>query len=119
MKRYYYRDNWYTVKEIASMTGVEYVRLLQRLYNGYSIEQAVTDNPLRESVLEFFQASHWEDWVDETSDAVYTIYWQWCVKHGHNPECKNVFMKSVRQCYPQLTTVPNRGKRYIREVNIL
>lgn len=114
MKRYYYRDEWHTVKEIADMTGVDYKKLLQRLYNGYDVEQAVTENPLRESVMAFFHASHWEDWIDMTSDAVYTIYWQWCIRHDHNPESKNVFMKSLKKSYSRLTTVPKNGKRYIR-----
>lgn len=116
MKRYYYRDAWMSVKEISEMTGVDYKKLLQRLYNGYPIEQAVMENPIRESVLNFFDASHWEDWLDATSDSVYVIYWQWCIRNGHSPESKIVFMRSLIQAHPQLTTVPKNGKRYIREM---
>ena len=118
MKRYYYQGEMRTVKEIATIARMDYRLLINRLYMGYPVEEAVTDNPLRESVKGFFDASMWEDWVDKSTDEVYTVYWRWCIKESFDPESKLAFVKSMKNVYPWLTVKPSNGVRFIREKEV-
>ena len=74
------------------------------------------DNLALTSVDEFIEASDWHDWIDEYTQDVYTIYWQWCIRTNLEPEKKVVFMRRVLAEYPELKSVPYKGKRRFRRV---
>lgn len=78
--------------------------------------KAKLHDPKSNSVDEFIEASDWMDWVDEYTQKIYVIYWQWCIKEGLDPESKIVFMRQVLDRYPDLKSVPYKGKRKFRRV---
>lgn len=115
MNRYEWQGKSCTVKEIAAETGVGYKLLLQRLGNGYSLDQAVTANPMQDSILHWLGGKSPHDFVDESTEDVYAEYWQWCVKHDFHPVGKSHLMKAIRKAYPDdLKIIPYKGKRTFR-----
>ena len=86
--KYNYRDGWYTINELADMSGIAPPTIRDRLRRGYSLEQAISLNPVKESILEFDNSSYWTDWIDITVSNLYEIYWKWCVSNGYQPESK-------------------------------
>jgi hypothetical protein len=73
-------------------------------------------NPVLTSVDDFIEASDWNDWIDEYTQDVYTIYWRWCIKEELQPETKVVFMRRVLAEYSELKSVPYKGKRRFRRI---
>ena len=118
MHRYAYRDQMLTVKELSEMSGVAPHTLRDRLRRGYSVEQAVRPSPIHESVEQFCEVSFYPDWVGQSIDELYQIYWRWCMKAEYKPTTKQGFSRQVATIYPQLKTIPtsNRSgcKRIIR-----
>ena len=117
--KYNYRDGWYTIQELADMSGIAPPTIRDRLRRGYSLEQAISLSPVKESVLEFNNASYWNDWVGMSSSYLYEIYWKWCVSHGYRPESKQGFSRQLISMHPQLKIIPmrdneNHCNRYIR-----
>lgn len=68
------------------------------------------------SVDEFIEASDWKDWINQYTEDVYTIYWQWCIKESLDPQNKIVFMRRILDEYPDLRSVPYKGKRKFKRV---
>lgn len=117
--KYNYRDGWYTIQELADMSGIAPPTIRDRLRRGYSLEQAISLSPVKESVLEFNNASYWNDWVGMSSSYLYEIYWKWCVSNGYQPESKQCLSRQLISMHPQLKIIPmrdneNHCNRYIR-----
>lgn len=106
MQRYIYRNQMLTVKELSEMSGIAPHTLRDRLRRGYSVEQAVRPSPIHDSVEEFVESSHYEDWVGMSIDKLFTIYWQWCTKNNYRPISKVGFSRQLKTMYPQLKTIP-------------
>ena len=84
-------------------------------YCGEKVKCKVHNKPTN-SVDEFIEASEWTDWINQYTEDVYTVYWQWCIRTNLKPESKVVFMKRVLAEYPELQSVPYKGKRRFRRV---
>lgn len=108
MKRYAYRDQMLTINELSDISGVRPHTLRDRLRRGYTVEQAVKPSPIHESVEQFCEASHWQDWLGMSIDALYTIYWRWCVSHNYTPTTKQGLSRQLSTIYPQIKTVPTQ-----------
>ena len=121
MKRYGYKDNMYTVKELSEISGIECHTLRDRLRRGYTIEQAVRPTPVHASIEHFCEASYWEDWLGMAINDVYEIYWKWCISNNYPAITKQGFSRQLSTIYPQLKTVPTQRadgcKRIIRTRN--
>lgn len=95
------------------MSGVKYTTLCERLKRGYSAEEAIAFHPrIPPSVIEFDDASDYEDWDGMTSEELYKIYRQWCIKHEYAPESNVHFTRSIKQVHPNIRVVPTRLKVY-------
>ena len=119
MNRYAYNGQMLTVNELAEMSGVRHHTLRDRLRRGYSVEQAIRPYPIADSVEQFCEASHWEDWVGMPINDLYEIYWRWCVSHELTPVAKQGFSRHLADKYPVLKTVPTkRGDKYYRVIRM-
>ena len=96
----------YTIKELSEMSGIACHTLRDRLRRGYTIEQAVKPSPIHDSIEEFSNASHWEDWLGMPINSLYEVYWKWCIAHEYQPIAKQGFSRQLFTLHPQLKTVP-------------
>lgn len=118
---YHYNDSWYTIKELAEVSGVGEPTIRDRLRRGYTIEQSVKHVLVDESVEMFNDASWWEDWIGVSTTYLYKIYWNWCVSENrYTPLSQVAFTRQLMSMYPQLKVVSNRKSdgscmRVIRE----
>lgn len=101
-----YKNGVYTINELSELSGIEPPTLRYRLRNGYSIEEAMTPNPIRHSIREFCKDSWYEDWIGMSTSQLYQIYWKWCIKHKYTPLQDKVFTRDVMRLYPILKVVP-------------
>jgi hypothetical protein len=108
LDRYEVKGQWYTVAELSEMSGILPHTLRDRLRRGYSVEEALKPLPTNDSVKEFCDASHWEDWLGMSISYLYNIYWKWVVSNGGTPTSKQGFSRHLMQMYPMLKTVPTR-----------
>ena len=108
MFRFVYKDQVVTVKELSEMSGISAATIRDRIRRGYTIEQAMSPSPLFESVVQFIDASHWEDWIGMSINDLYEIYWGWCLKNDLKPMMKQGFSRQLFTIYPWLTTVPTK-----------
>lgn len=120
MKKYEYNNHFYTVKELSEMSGIPPHTIRDRLRRGYSVDEAVKDIPLHDSVVEFAEASWYEDWIGMTTSYLYKIYWEWSVSFGYTPLHHQCFTRQLLSMYPNLKIVPTKYKdgtchRVIRE----
>ena len=106
--RYELNGHWYTINELAEKSGVIPHTLRDRLRRGYSVEEAVKVLPVHDSVREFTNNSWYEDWIGISTNALYTIFWNWCIEHGYNTVSKQCFSRQIFSMYPQLKTVPTK-----------
>ena len=72
--------------------------------------------PTVTSVDSFIEASDCTDWIGKPTQEIYEIYWRWCIKEELPPESKVVFMRKVLTEYPELKSVPYKGKRRFRRM---
>ena len=108
MNRYDLKGQWYTISELSEMSGILPHTLRDRFRRGYSVEEAIKPLPTNDSVKEFCDASHWEDWLGMSISYLYNIYWKWVVSNGGTPTSKQGFSRHLMQMYPMLKTVPSR-----------
>lgn len=78
--------------------------------------KATLSIPRETSVDDFIEASCWRDWINQPTQKVYDIYWNWCIKEGLEYENKVHFMRTILDRIPDLRSSPMKGKRYFREV---
>ena len=117
--KYLYKGAWYTPNQLSEISGIAAHTIRDRLRRGYTIEEAVKVAPVSQSVREFNEASHWEDWIGMSIDALHTIYWKWCVSHGYQPLSKQGFSRQLMGLYPFLKTVPTkRGDKCYRLIRM-
>lgn len=112
--KYLFRDRWYSVAELSAMSGIAPPTIRDRLRRGYPLEEALKAIPTSESVIQFNEASYWEDWIGMSISDLHTIYWKWCVSHEYTPLARNTFSRQLLQLYPMLYTVPTDGQRVVR-----
>ena len=117
---YHYNDSWYSIQELAEMSGVRDVTIRDRLRRGYTIEQAVKQVLTDDTVEMFNAASWWEDWIGISTSYLYKIYWNWCVSNGYTPISQISFTRQLMKMYPNLKVVATRKRdgscvRVIRE----
>ena len=116
--RYELNGKWYSTNELSEMSGIAPHTLRDRLRRGYSIEEAVKVAPIHNSVREFTEASWWEDWLGMSINALYEIFWSWCISNGYSTMSKQAFSRQLFSLYPNLKTVPtkrdNMSHRIIR-----
>ena len=105
---YQYNDSWYTIKELAEMSGVTEPTIRDRLRRGYTIEQAIKHVLVDESVEMFNEASWWEDWIGMSTLYLHKIYWNWCVSNGYTPLSQISLTRQLMKMYPNLKVVPNK-----------
>jgi hypothetical protein len=119
--RYEYNRQWYTPNELSEMSGIKPHTIRDRLRRGYSVAEAVKVLPVRESVKEFAEASWFKDWIGMSINALYEIYFQWCISMGYEyiEISKQGFSRQLLSLYPNLKIIPtNNGEkceRIIRE----
>lgn len=116
--KYYINNQWLTPEELSEISGIKPHTIRDRLRRGYSIEEAVKDKPTHDSVIEFSEASCWEDWLSMSINDLHEIYWKWSVSHGYTPISKQGFSRQLMAMYPMLKIVPTQYgdgcKRMIR-----
>ena len=105
---YQYNDNWYSIKELAEISGVTEPTIRDRLRRGYTIDQAIKHVLVDESVEMFNEASWWEDWIGMSTTYLHKIYWNWCVSNGYTPLSQIGFIRQLMKMYPNLKVVPNK-----------
>jgi hypothetical protein len=118
--RHYYRDGWYTLAELAEKSGISVHAIRYRLHNGYSLEEALNDRPMFESVKDFIDDSYYGDWVGKSTTDLYEIYWKWCKGNLYEPCSQHSFVKQVMEFHPMLKLVPTKlngkSRRIIRYI---
>lgn len=119
MIKYEYEGNYYTIKQLSEMCSVEEATLRYRIKAGYTVKQAMSDIPIKNSIKRFVDGSDWHDWLDQTTTTVYNSYFDWCKKNKMVAETKILFMKQLFLLIPWLKSVPMKdkngcGARYIR-----
>lgn len=116
---YYYNGVTYTVKELAEISGIAPATLRDRLRRGYSVEEAVKPISTKDSVINFAEASWWEDWIDMPISDLHTIYWKWCVSHGYTPLHVKGFSRQLFNMYPNLKSIPaKRDGKSLRVIRV-
>lgn len=119
MKRYEIKGNWYTVNELSEMSGMLAHTIRDRLRRGYPVEEAIKPIATDESVKEFCEASHWEDWIGMSISYLYEIYWKWGISNGYSTLQKQGFSRQIMSMYPMLKTVPTKvGDTYQRVIRM-
>lgn len=108
MLKLLYRDQILTVNELSELSGIAPATIRDRLRRGFSVEEAVRDSAVHDSVREFAEASWYKDWIGMSTDQVHEIYWKWCVAHEYPPLQKPGFTRHILALYPNLKTVPSR-----------
>lgn len=108
MKYYHYNDTAYSINELSEMSGIAPHTLRDRLRRGYTVEEAVKVMATDESVIQFADASWWEDWIGMPISDLYKIYWGWCISNGYTTLPLQGFSRQLLRMYPALKTVPNR-----------
>ena len=108
MNKYELNGSWYEIKELAEMSGIAAHTIRDRLRRGYTIEEAVKVAPIHDSVREFAESSWWEDWLGMSIDALYEIFWKWCISNGYTVIPKQGFSRQLFSMYPNLKTVPTK-----------
>ena len=106
MKIYDYKGHAYTVNELSEISGIEPHTIRDRIRRGYSIEEAIKESPIHESVREFCESSSYYDWLGMSTLYLHKIYWKWSVSHGYTPIQIQGFTRQVMKLYPHLKTVP-------------
>lgn len=115
MSKYYYKGKWYDINDLVDMSGISSPTIRARLRNGYSIEQALREDPLHDSVIEFCEASWWEDWIGLETSYLHEIYWNWCVSNELTPVGIKIFTKEIMMLYPNLIVMPSKKRnKYCR-----
>ena len=119
MKRYQHKGASYSVNELAEKSGVLPHTIRDRLRRGYSIEEAVKPMATQDSVKEFCEASHYEDWIGMSTSDLHKIYWNWSIRAGYSPISKQGFSRQVFAMYPFLKVVPTkRGDKSCRVIRM-
>ena len=114
-----YNGKVYTIKELSELSGIATATLRDRLRRGYSVEQAIKPVTVSESVLQFCEASWWEDWVGMPVSELHQIYWKWCVSNDYTPIPLQSFSRHLLSLYPQLKSVPiNQNGKCHRVIRI-
>lgn len=115
-----YKDGVYTIHELSEISGIPTATLRDRLRRGYTIEEAMTPNPIVESVKRFSDESWYEDWIGISTSELYTIYWKWCIRNGYTPLQDKRFTRHIMKLYPTLKVVPMRDKneKYHRVIRL-
>lgn len=115
MNKYLVKGKWYTVNELSEMSGLLPHTIRDRLRRGFSVEEAIKPVATLDSVKEFCDASHYEDWIGMRVEELYGAYWNWCMKEHLQPCSKHQFGRQIFQSHPFLHSVPMKGKRYVRK----
>lgn len=124
MKKYEYKGQLYNMKELSNISGVNYTTLVNRINKGYTVEEAVSDNPrVPESIREFDLHSDYHDWSGMVNEELYDNYKSWCIKNEFRPESNIHFTRSIKQLHPNIRLVPSRlktpdGIKYKRVVRV-
>ena len=106
--RYELNGRWYTPNELSEISGIPPHTIRDRLRRGYSVEESVKLQPIHDSVKEFSNTSWWEDWIGMSTNALYEIFWKWCIEHGYKVVSNQCFSRQIFSMYPQLKTVPTK-----------
>jgi hypothetical protein len=119
MTRYEYNGSWYTPTELSELSGVAAHTIRDRLRRGFSVEEVIKVIPVQESVKAFCDASYYEDWIGMSINALYKIYFKWCISNGYEIRIsKQGFSRQIFSMYPNLKIVPtkrgNKCERVIR-----
>lgn len=118
-KLYQYKDQWYDIYQLSEMSGYTIRQLRNRMYQGFSIEQAMREFPMHDSVVEFDLHSNWRDWIGLPSNELYQIYWNWCVKNNMTPVTQRQLSSELLPKYNlhtvSMATGDGKACRYIRE----
>lgn len=119
-KKYYdYRGGKHTIEELSAMSGYSTKQLRNRLYRGFSIEQAMREVPMHDSVVAFDEASYWGDWIGMAIEDLYQIYWKWCVNNDWHPVTKRQLSSELLPRYGlqtvSMATPDGKSQRYVRE----
>lgn len=108
MARYELNGSWYTPTELSEMSGIPAHTIRDRLRRGYSVNEAIKTTATQDSVKEFCEASHWEDWLGMPISGLFEIYWRWCIRNGYTALQKQGFSRQLMSMYPMLKTVPTK-----------
>lgn len=115
--KYLYNDRLYSINELSNMSGINAATIRARLRSGYSVEQATQLIPTHDSVIEFSEASYYQDWIGVSTSYLYEIYWNWSVSNGYTPIQIQGFTRQLMKLYPNLKIVPlNTGNGYCRMI---
>lgn len=120
MIRLEYKGLTYTVNELSEISGIPSATIRDRLRRGYSINDALSPQPIVDSVKKFCEGSWYEDWIGESTSYLYEIYWKWCIRNGYTPIQSKGFTRQVMKLYPNLKSVPTKDKdgKYSRIIRL-
>ena len=119
MAKYEFKGNWYTPNQLSELSGIPAHTIRDRLRRGYTIEEAIKQLPIQDSVKEFCAASLWEDWIGMSISDLHTIYWRWCIQNGYTPLQIQGFSRQLIGMYPMLKMIPTKcGERYCRIIRL-
>ena len=108
MAKYELKGKWYTPNELSEISGIQAHTIRDRLRRGFSVEEAVKPVATHESVLEFSEASYYQDWIGVSINDLHKIYWKWCIQNGYSPVGKQGFSRQLLSMYPMLKIVPSK-----------
>ena len=118
-KLYQYKDQWFDIYQLAEMSGYSVNQLRCRMHKGYSIEQAMREYPMHDSVVAFDDVSDYHDWIGEAVSDVYQVYWGWCIRNELAPVSPRQFSSELLPKYNlhtvSMATGDGKSRRYIRE----
>lgn len=108
--KYELNGQWYTPNELSEISGIPPHTIRDRLRRGYSVEETVKMMPIRDSIRAFSEASWYEDWIGMSINALYEIYYRWCISTGYEyiEVSKQGFSRQLLSMYPNLKIVPTK-----------
>lgn len=112
MKKLQYKGELYNMRELSELSGVPYAALANRLASGYTVEEAVSDNPrIPQSVREFSDHDDYKTWNGMVNSDLYEKYHSWCIKNEFRPESSVHFTRCIKSLHPNIRVVPTRLKK--------
>ena len=108
MNVYEYKGQSYTVNQLSEISGIAPHTLRDRFRRGYTVEEAIKQQPINDSVKLFCEASWYQDWIGMSTSYLHEIYWKWCVSHQYTPLTKQGFSRHLISMHPMLKTIPTK-----------
>jgi hypothetical protein len=111
--------HWFTPDQLSEVSGIPAHTIRDRLRRGYTVEEAIKQLPVQESIKEFCEASYYQDWIGMPMSDLYEIFYKWCISNGHELVSKQAFTRHIMSMYPMLKIIPTkRGDKCYRIIRL-